>query len=217
MNTTLLAILGICGGFLCAIADLFLDLKGVNNRKLGRMGAVDSAWERMPHYRFTVSMILALVAVPLYACGAIALGTVMKAEHPVFALIFEIVMLVGAMGGFMIHTFLTSCPTMYKAVYSRSSRELAIETVEKTFSHIFPAFLICYVALVIVSSGMAIVAIVLGFVDVPIWCVLLNPVVFQVVGLLFRATKLKCFIDAPSCCAASLGLAMFGVIALLAL
>ena len=51
----------------------------------------------------------------------------------------------------------------------------------------------------------------------PLWCVLLNPVVFQIIGFILRATKLKIFIDAPSCCAASLGLAAYGALALISL
>lgn len=31
-----LAIIGIVGGILCATADLFLDIKGPDNRKLGK-------------------------------------------------------------------------------------------------------------------------------------------------------------------------------------
>lgn len=49
----------------------------------------------------------------------------------------------------------------------------------------------------------------------PMWCVMCNPVVFQIIGLLLRATKCKLFIDAPSICAASLGLTMYGVLALI--
>ena len=44
-----------------------------------------------------------------------------------------------------------------------------------------------------------------------------NPVVFQLIGLIFRATKLDIFIDAPSCCAASLGLAAYGLLAVICL
>ena len=104
-----LAIIGIIGGMLCAVADLLLDLKGVDNQKLGKMRVIDSKWREMSHGRFVWSDIIAL----------------------------------------------------------------------------------------------------------PLWGIILNPLVFQLIGLLFRATGLKIFIDAPSCCAASLGLAMYGVLALM--
>ncbi len=37
MNT-ILAVIGIIGGLLCATADLLLDLKGPKNKKLAKMG-----------------------------------------------------------------------------------------------------------------------------------------------------------------------------------
>lgn len=59
-----LAIIGIIGGLLCAAADLLLDIKGTDNKKLGKMGIIDSAWSRMPHWKFVASDILAMFAVP---------------------------------------------------------------------------------------------------------------------------------------------------------
>ena len=47
-----LAIIGIIGGMLCAVADLLLDLKGVDNQKLGKMRVIDSKWREMSHGRF---------------------------------------------------------------------------------------------------------------------------------------------------------------------
>lgn len=56
-----------------------------------------------------------------------------------------------------------------------------------------------------------------GLIQAPLWCVILNPVVFQLIGLIFCATNLDIFIDVPSCCAASLGLAAYGVRAVICL
>ena len=46
---SILGIIGIIGGLLCATADLLLDLKGPQNKKLGKMGIIDSEWKNMPH------------------------------------------------------------------------------------------------------------------------------------------------------------------------
>lgn len=217
MNNTILAIIGLCGGLICAVADLFLDLKGADNKKLGKLKVIDSKWEVMPHYRFVISTVLAMFAVPMYTCAALALTNIIKVTAPTYALIFEISAFVGAMGGFMIHTFLNLCPTIYQITVKDASFDLAEKIVDSIFKQIYVPFFVCYTLLVIVSSGMIVAAILLGYIDAPIWCIALNPVVFQIVGLLFRATKLKCFIDAPSCCAASLGLASYGLLALLVL
>lgn len=64
---------------------------------------------------------------------------------------------------------------------------------------------------------MVVVLIAIGILNLPLWCMLLNPLVVQIIGFVLRTTKLKIFIDAPSCCAASLGLSMYGVLALMLL
>jgi len=217
MNITVLAIIGIIGGILCAVADLFLDLKGPDNRKIGNLKVIDSKWEEMPHYRFVVSTVLAMFAVPMYCAGFVALSNIMAENAPTFATCFKVIGLVGAMGGFLIHTFLNMCPTIYQIIIKESGFELAEKVINAIFRQIYVPFFTCYTMLVIIPSVMAIYAIIAGVIAVPLWCIVLNPVVFQVIGIGFRATKLKCFIDAPSCCAASLGLASFGALALIAI
>lgn len=59
---------------LCATADIFLDLKGRDNKKSGKYGFVDSKWTEMSEWRFQLSIILAMFAVPMYAPGMISLG-----------------------------------------------------------------------------------------------------------------------------------------------
>ena len=62
-----LAIIGIIGGMLCAVADLLLDLKGVDNQKLGKMRVIDSKWREMSHGRFVWSDIIAMIlSISLY-------------------------------------------------------------------------------------------------------------------------------------------------------
>lgn len=211
----ILAIIGLLGGLICAIADLFLDLKGADNKKLGKLKVIDSKWETMPHYRFVVSIVLAFFAVPMYSCAMIAITNILGESIPGFSNVLKISALVGAMGGFMIHTFLNLCPTIYQIIKKNNSFELAEEVVNAIFKQIYFPFFVGYTMLVIIPAVMIIYGIFAGIINVPLWCVCLNPVVFQLVGLLLRATKLKCFIDAPSCCAASLGLASYGVLALI--
>jgi hypothetical protein len=211
-----LGIIGISGGILCAIADLLLDIKGPDNKKLGKMGVIDSAWERMAHFRFVLSGILAMFAVPMYSCGFISLMQ-MDENHAISAVILRIIFLCGAMGGFMIHIFLCLQPTIYQVIMKKGDQELAEEVINSIFRQIYVPFFALYTMLVIIPAIAVMTFIIKGIMPLPLWCVLLNPVVFQIVGLLLRATKLKIFIDAPSCCAASLGLASYGVLALFSL
>ena len=211
-----LGIIGISGGILCAIADLLLDIKGPDNRKIGKMGVIDSAWERMAHFRFVLSGILVMFAVPMYSCGFISLMQ-MDGDYAISALILRIIFLCGAMGGFMIHIFLCLQPTIYQVIMKKNDQKLAEEVINAIFRQIYVPFFTLYTMLVIIPAIAVMVFIIKGVLPLPLWCVLLNPVVFQVIGLLLRATKLKIFIDAPSCCAASLGLAAYGVLALISL
>ena len=214
---SILGLIGIIGGLLCATADLLLDLKGPQNKKIGKMGIIDSEWENMPHWRFVWSDILAMFAVPMYSCGFLALMMILHKEHPIIATVLTVVFLVGAMGGFMIHTFLCQQPTIYRKIIAKADLELADDVITSAFKQVYVPFFTLYSMLVIIPAIAVIVLIIIGFLPAPIWCVVLNPFVFQLIGFLFRATKLDIFIDAPSCCAASLGLAAYGLLALICL
>lgn len=212
---SVLAVIGIVGGVLCAIADLLLDLKGVDNKKLGKMKIIDSKWAEMKHFRFVWSGILVMIAVPMYTCGFMALMLQLYKINTAWAIGLAIVFLCGAMGGFMIHIFLCLLPNIYKKIIEKSDMELAENVIESAFRQIYVPFFSLYSMLVIFPAIAIMVLIVTGILPLPLWCVILNPFVIQIIGLLFRATGIKWFIDAPSCCAASLGLAMYGVLALM--
>ena len=212
-----LAIIGIMGGLLCATADLLLDIKGPNNKKIGKAGMIESAWMNMAHWRFVWSDILAMFAVPMYSCGFISLMLVLAKEHQTLATILTVIFLCGSMGGFMIHTFLCLQPTIYKRIMEKEDLALAQKVITSIFKQIYVPFFTLYAMLVIIPAIVVMVLIAIGMLDAPLWCMLLNPLVIQIIGLLFRATKLDIFIDAPSCCAASLGLATYGIITLMLL
>ena len=210
-----LAIIGIIGGMLCAVADLLLDLKGYDNKKLGKLKVIDSKWAEMSHGRFVWSDILAMFAVPMYTCGFVALMIQLHKVKAELSIGMTILFLCGAMGGFMIHTFLCMMPTIYQKIMKKDQYELAEDVIEGVFRQIYVPFFVLYCMLVIFPALIVMVLIGFGVIALPLWCIILNPLVFQLIGLLFRATGLKIFIDAPSCCAASLGLAMYGVLAVM--
>ena len=213
----ILGIIGIIGGLLCAMADLLLDLKGSKNRKLGEMGIINSEWEKMAHWRFVWSDIIAMLAVPMYSCGFIALMMILHKQYPMMATVLSIIFLIGAMGGFMIHTFLCLQPTIYRKIIEKAGQDLAVDVIQSVFRQIYMPFFTLYSMLVIIPAFAVMSFIIGGFIQAPLWCLILNPVVFQLIGLIFRATKLDIFIDAPSCCAASLGLAAYGLLAIICL
>ena len=97
MNT-ILAVIGIIGGLICAVADLLLDLKGPQNNKLGKMGMIDSVLENMSQWRFVWSAILAMFAATLFSCGFIAVMLTLHQAHPVIATVLTFIFLIGAIG-----------------------------------------------------------------------------------------------------------------------
>ena len=208
-----LAIIGILGGILCAIADCLLDIKGTDNKKISKY--IESSWERMSPKRFFWSTILAMIAIPMYICGFLALMMVLYNTHQTLSLVLGGVFLFGAMGGIMIHTCLCLAPTISQVIMKKSDLDLTNDVLGAIMKQISVPFFTQYIALAIIPSIAVMGIIIQGILPLPLWCILLNPVVFQLIGLLLRATRCKIFIDVPSICAASLGASMYGILALM--
>lgn len=202
---------------MCSISDCLLDIKGVDNYKVGDSKYIESAWETMSPKRFFWSTILATFAVPMYTCGFIALMLCLYDTEPTLSVAFSIVFMVGAMGGYMIHTILCLVPTIYLTITKKSGFDLAEEVLGRMLKQITLPFVTLYTAAVIVPAIAVMSFILLGILPLPLWCILLNPVVFQIIGWLLRATKCILFVDMPGIFAASLGIGMYGVLALMLL
>lgn len=210
-----LAVTGILGGILCAIADCILDLKSADNHKIGKY--IESNWEKMSSKRFLWSTILGAFAVPMYTCGFVALMMVLYPSHQTHALVLGGIFMFGIMGAIMIHSMICLAPTVYKLMSTKSDTDYINEVLHGIMMQILVPFVIGYLAGLIIPSIAVMVFIIQGILPLPLWCVLLNPLVFQLIGFALRATKCKLFVDFPCICAASLGVGMYGVLALMLL
>ena len=65
---------GFVGGLLCCTGDIFFDLKGRGNKKLGTSKNIDSNWTKMADWRFGWSIALALIGDALVCLGFYSLG-----------------------------------------------------------------------------------------------------------------------------------------------
>ena len=204
-----LSVLGLIGGVLCAMADVLLDLKGKDNKKLGENALVDSKWEDMSEWRFKASILLVMIAVPLYAMGLWSLG---EQIGNTMGVILKLVTFVGSMGGFFIHTFLCLMPIVYK---NSKDKEQAVVLIDKLYSTIKIPFLLLYFVLTLATTVIVMIAIVNGSLTVPWFCMLLNPIVFMIIGIVLRFIKYEVFCDLPGICMPSLGLGMFGLIGIM--
>lgn len=211
MNLTL-SIIGLAGGILCAISDMFLDLKGKDNKKIGTYKVIDTNWDKMPNWRFITSIIIAMFAVPMYSMGIVSLGNQIGLHNITLCNILKLSIFVGAIGGFFIHTFACVLPITYKEIMKSNNFELADRTITQLFNSIKVPFITLYLILLLVPTSIVCYSIFMKYLNVPTWFVLLNPVVFQIIGWILRAIKKEWFNEFPSICAASLGLAMFGLI-----
>jgi hypothetical protein len=207
-----LSIIGLVGGILCAIADMLLDIKGKDNKKCGSKKIIDSNWEKMPTWRFIVSIIMVMFAVPMYSMGVVSLGNLIAVENQTLGEALKLSIFIGAMGGFFIHTFICIVPIIYKEIMKDNNFELADRVIMKAFTAVQIPFGLLYLILMLAPTAIICFSITTGLLSVPKWFVLLNPVVFQIIGWILRAIKKEWFNEVPSICMASLGLSMYGVI-----
>ena len=212
----LFSVLGIAGGILCAIGDLFLDLKGKGNRKLGTSGIIDSNWVNMAYWRFGSSILFAFAGAALLGFGFFSLAAQIADGHRELALATGICGYVSAIAAFFVHSVLCIQAIIYKKIMETDNFPLADDTLEAYYKAVIPPFalgwLFMLAATVCVSA-----AIVTGILAVPKWFVLLNPFVFLLVGVCFRKIKPDWFYDLPGIIMPSLGMGMFGVIGLVSL
>ncbi len=208
----ILSVIGVVGGILCAIADMLLDIKGKDNKKCGSKNILDSNWEKMPNWRFISSSIIVMFAVPMYSMGIISLGNQISIHNEVLGYALKLSIFIGAMGGFFIHTFICVIPIIYKEIMKSNNFELADRTISQAFNIVKIPFFVLYLVLMLFPTSIVCYAIITKLLNVPFWFILLNPVIFQIIGWILRAIKKEWFYEVPSICAASLGLAMFGII-----
>ena len=205
--------LGIAGGILCAVGDMLFDLKGKGNEKLGISGNIDSNWIKMPYWRFGVSILVAFFGDALIGFGFYSLVSQMNDVSSEMAAVTAVCSYVSVIAGFFIHTVLCIQPIIYKKIMETDNFKLADDTLEAYYKAVIPPFLIGYLFM-LVAAICVVVAILKGFLDVPKWFVLLNPFVFLLIGVGLRKIKPEWFYDLPGIVLPSLGMGMYGLIAI---
>ena len=205
--------LGIAGGILCAVGDMLFDLKGKGNEKLGISGNIDSNWLKMPYWRFGASILFAFLGDALIGFGFYSLVSQMNDVSSEMAAVTAVCSYVSVIAGFFIHTVLCIQPIIYKKIMETDNFKLADDTLEAYYKAVIPPFLIGYLFM-LVAAICVVVAILKGFLDVPKWFVLLNPFVFLLIGVGLRKIKPEWFYDLPGIVLPSLGMGMYGLIAI---
>lgn len=136
-------------------------------------------------------------------------------------LIFSIMALIGGLlcctGGLFVHSLLCIQAIIYKRITDngKTNFEIADNTLEGYYKAIMFPFVFIYCVLMIADICVAI-AVLTGSLGVPRWMALLNSIVFLIIGVLFRKINPDKFQDLPGRIMPSLGLAMMGVIGIVA-
>lgn len=205
-------IMGLVGGILCAVGDILFDLKGRDNKKLGTSGNIDSNWAKMSYWRFGVSIMCAFVGDMLTGFGYLSLVRQLSETNTTFAIVTAVLCYIGVIGGFFVHSALCIQPIIYKKIMETNNFKLADDTLEQYYKAVMAPFFIGYGS-ILAGAVCIIIAILTGALSVPKWFVLLNPIVFLVIGVALRKIRPDKFYDLPGIVMPSLGLGMLGLIA----
>ncbi len=208
------SILGLIGGLLCCTGDILFDLKGKGNEKLGTSKNIDSNWSKMADWRFGLSIALAMIGDALVGLGFYSIGMQIAETHSLLGYLTIGLGYFGAMAGIFIHAFLCVQALIYKGAMIHGNLQIADDILEKIYKQIIPTFLLGYVTL-LVPTVLVIIAILNGALDVQKICVLLNPIVFLIIGTTCRKIDPVKFQDLPGIIMPSFGLSMFGLIGIL--
>ncbi len=205
------SILGLVGGILCAVGDVLFDFKGGGNQKLGAWKNIDSNWLKMSYWRFGASIIAAFFGDILVGFGIFSLAEQIRPANSTLAAVTAICGYIGVIGGFFIHSVLCIQAIIYKKIMEEDNFALADKTLVEYYKAVIAPFVIGNTALT-VPCVCGVIAILAGYLSVPKWFVLLNPIVFMIIGVTLRKINPKRFNDLPGIVMPSLGHGMIGLI-----
>ena len=211
------SIMGLIWGLLCCVGDLLFDLKGKGNKKLGTSKNIDSNWSKMSEWRFGASIIFAMFGVILLGFWFYAIGDMIRENNRILSNLILITGFIGCIGGLFIHSLLCIQAVIYKRITDNGkiNFEIADNTLESFYKAVMFPFILIYCILMI-ADICVLIAVLSGALGVPKWMAILNSVVFLIVGVLFRKINPEKFQDLPGIIMPSLGLAMIGVIGIVA-
>ena len=209
--------MALISGLLCCVGDVLFDLKGKGNKKLGTSKNIDSNWSKMAEWRFGLSIIFAMFGVILLGFGFYAIGDMVRENDIILSNWIFVTGFIGCIGGLFVQSLLCIQAVIYKRITDNGKRnfELADNTLEGFYKTIMFPFFLTYSVLMIADICIA-VAVLSGALGVPRWMALLNSIVFLLIGMLFRKINPDKFQDLPGIIMPSLGLAMIGVIGIVA-
>lgn len=211
------SILGVLGGLFTSTGDILLDLKGKGNQKLGTSKNIDSNWLNMSEWRFRVSVLCGLIGCPMGGLGLVSLANQIEPSWSGLAFVLKLSAFIGTMGAFLIHSFLSIQPIIYKRIMKTNQFELADEVLEGLYKAIRIPFFTLYVVIGIIPTVCVIIAVLNGCLQVPVWMIFMNPIVTSIIGWILRAVNKDIFYDMPAIIMSSVGTSLLNVIGIVSI
>lgn len=213
------AIVGIFSGFFCAISDFLYNFKGKGNKKLGKTGSIDSNWEKMKEWRFSLSLVFSLLGLVCNVFGFIALFNLIEKYNSVLGYITFILGICGSIGMFGVQASLSIQPVVAKEIMKHDKTnglEVADQTLDKVGTVLTPTYVLAF--LTYIASVVAVLcAIWMNEIKISSWFTILNPFVFMLIGFILKLCLPKQCSDLPFIICNSLGMSMLSLFAILAL
>ena len=211
------SVMGLIGGLLCCVGDILFDYKGAGNKKLGTSKNIDSNWLKMSEWRFGASILCAMFGVIGVGLGFYSLFDIMRDENYILAFIMMLTAYIGTVGGFFVHSIVCIQAVIYKRIMSKGDNfEIADYTLEGLYKTVKIPFAVLYIILM-TADICVVIAVLSGALAVPKFMALLNSILFLIIGVIMRKIDPVKFQDLPGIIMPSLGLAMVGLIGIVAL
>lgn len=187
-------ITGMSGGALLVISDWFMESLSSDNVS---NGIVQSSWTKAATWRFEAGMLLTAVAVFMLFFGMREMIRLMKASvsrkdpwSMRAVQVFEFGGIAIVVGELFIHAKGCILPILYKMLYNTSLMGADMLTiVEDVFFYMAIPYYIISIMMIVCTSVPYMYQIYQGRLKLPMFFIALNPMVFWILGWIFRLFK----------------------------
>ncbi len=197
-------VMGMSGAALLMVSDWLMGATGSGNQS---NGVVQSNWAKAAAWRYEASFLVAAVAVFFLYIGMKEAIRVMKLSRKRrdpwssrMTQVFELGGTAAIVSTLFLHAKGCILPILYKKLYSTSLMGAdMLAVVDEVFFYIAIPFYVLTVMVIVCTSVPYIYQILQNRIRVPRWYVLLNPMVFWVVGWIFRLFGVSVISDFTAC------------------
>lgn len=193
MNTyVVFGIIGIISNFVAALADVPLVKPGKPNpNEQFSIGGVSPWWADVTSKRFKVSFWLSFLGQPGSYVVMWLLADLISGANAGLALALRINTFIGCYTGLLCHVGYCMKPLLYQKLCKKMSDDESLEVIKSIDSVIIAPMAVGFLALWLGATIIVTIAIVTGALAVPMWCLLLNPIVAVLVLLVLKKCGVK--------------------------